>query len=438
MSESRKTRAEKAGDARITRRQLESLSTVLLEVLSFRFPADQVLSRFFRSHRELGGGDRRMIAETVYAGLRHYYRVKEMAGGTSDPRRFGIAALLGPRGFSVNSLQPVLSSEELDWAKQARSQKPAEELWLKAELPPWIVNSLKQRFSDEEILSLGRALQQPAPLDLRVNRILAEVDEVRSALEQEQLPVSAAPYAPDALRLEDKPALQRHPLFLKGLVEVQDCGSQLVGLLLDPQAGERVVDFCAGAGGKTLHIGALMEGRGRIDAYDVSARRLQKLGPRLARSGLSNVRAQVIEHERDSKLKKRHAKADRVLVDAPCTGLGTLRRNPDLKFRQDQASLAELTQRQASILEAAARLVRPGGRLVYATCSLLREENQAIIDAFLEQNPDFQRRSAAQILHAQGIDLDTGDDLVLLPHLHATDGFYAAVLERASVTISPD
>ncbi|MCG8465349.1 MAG: RsmB/NOP family class I SAM-dependent RNA methyltransferase [Xanthomonadales bacterium] len=421
-----------AAPARITKRQLEALSEVLLQVLSFRYPADQVLSRFFRANKQLGGGDRRFIAESVYTGLRHYYWVKAMLAGETSPRRFGLAVLLGPRGFSVSRLEQLLSPADLRWAREAKGRKAGDALWEQAELPPWIVSALAEQYDDATILSLGRALQQPAPLDLRVNTIKAQRDQVLKQLQADDSSIAAGTLSPTAIRLPGKPALQRHPLLLEGAIEVQDEGSQLVSLLLDPQAGERVVDFCAGAGGKTLHIGALMNSKGRIDAYDVSERRLKRLGPRLARSGLSNVRAQAISHERDSHLKNRLGKADRVLVDAPCTGLGTIRRNPDLKFRQSEKTLQELTQQQASILAAAARLVRPGGRLVYATCSLMHKENQAIVDGFLEQSPSFKRLSVAELLTAKGIDLDTGEDLVLLPHEHSCDGFYAAVLERQS------
>jgi 16S rRNA (cytosine967-C5)-methyltransferase len=190
-----------------------------------------------------------------------------------------------------------------------------------------------------------------------------------------------------------------------------------------------VVDFCAGAGGKTLLLGALMKNTGRLYAYDVSDKRLARLKPRLARSGLSNVHPVRIEHERDTKIKRLAGKVDRVLVDAPCSGLGTLRRNPDLKWRQDADAVAELAVKQANILEAAARLVRPGGRVVYATCSLLTAENEAIVDAFLAKHPDFALTPASRVLAKQGIVVD-GDTLRLLPHRHGTDGFFAAVLDK--------
>ena len=248
-------------------------------------------------------------------------------------------------------------------------------------------------------------------------------------LAEDGISAMPGPLSPIAVRLRDKPSLAKHPLFIEGAVEVQDEGSQLLGFLLEPKRGEMVVDFCAGAGGKTLLLGALMRNTGRLYAYDVSDKRLANLKPRLARSGLSNVHPARIEHERDTKIKRLAGKADRVLVDAPCSGLGTLRRNPDLKWRQDEASVAELTVKQLSILEAASNMVRPGGRLVYATCSLLTAENDHIVTAFLAKHPDFTMVPASAILAKQGIAFD-GDILRLLPNQHNTDGFFAAALEK--------
>ena len=219
-------------------------------------------------------------------------------------------------------------------------------------------------------------------------------------------------------------------MFNAGKIEVQDEGSQLLGLLLAPKRGEMVVDFCAGAGGKTLLLGSLMSSTGRLYAFDVSERRLANLKPRLKRSGLSNVQPQLLGSENDPRIKRLAGKIDRVLVDAPCSGLGTLRRNPDLKFRQSAKSVEELTKKQAAILASAAKLVKNGGRLVYATCSILREENRDIVDAFLSANPDFKLLPAGELLAKQGIKLEMGECLIMSPAQHGTDGFFAAVLER--------
>ena len=217
-------------------------------------------------------------------------------------------------------------------------------------------------------------------------------------------------------------------MFLDGAVEVQDEGSQLLGLLVEPRRGEMVVDFCAGAGGKTLQMGAAMSSSGRLYAFDISDKRLANLAPRLKRSGLSNVFPQRIASENDAKVKRLRGKIDRVLVDAPCTGLGTLRRNPDLKFRHTAESIGELNAKQRAILAAAASLVKPGGRLVYGTCSLLGEENEDIVGEFLAAHPDFKLLPAGDVLKRQGVDIaGTSEYLKLQPHVHDTDGFFAAV-----------
>jgi 16S rRNA (cytosine967-C5)-methyltransferase len=207
-------------------------------------------------------------------------------------------------------------------------------------------------------------------------------------------------------------------------------------LLVDAKRGEMVVDFCAGAGGKTLALGAMMRSTGRLYAFDTSGHRLDAFKPRMARSGLSNVHPAAIAHERDERIKRLAGKIDRVLVDAPCSGLGTLRRNPDLKWRQKPQDIAELTAKQTAILQSAARLLKPGGRLVYATCSVLPEENEAIAHTFAQQNSEFTPLDVAHILSNMKVEgaqnLCSGPYLRLWPHRHATDGFFAAVWERKS------
>ena len=236
--------------------------------------------------------------------------------------------------------------------------------------------------------------------------------------------------SPAGIRLKGKPAINRNPLFLAGAVEVQDEGSQLLAYLVAPRRGEMIADFCAGAGGKTLALSMLMHGTGRIYAMDVSQKRLRELAPRAARAGISNVHPVVLASESDVRAKRLAGKLDRVLVDAPCSGFGTLRRNPDLKWRHDAAAVAELAAKQARILNAAAKLLKPGGRLVYATCSILPEENEAVVDAFAAGHPEFKALSCAELLKTQRIALDTGERLRLWPHRHGTDGFFAAAYER--------
>lgn len=401
-------------------------------LLRFDYPADAVVSRYFRDHRELGHADRAFVAETVYAVLRRGRSLEARCAGQLSDRRVLLACLAVTRGWSQRELAPVLKASEEEWLAAAKAMSDSEfPPAVRCDMPDWLYEALAAQFGEEEVVKLAQALNQPAPLDLRVNTLKANREEVLARLAADDIAAIPGPLSPLAIRLREKPALARHPLFLDGSFEVQDEGSQLLGYLLEPKRGELVVDFCAGAGGKTLMLGALMKNTGRLYAYDVSDKRLANLKPRLARSGLSNVHPMRIEHERDTKIKRLSGKADRVLVDAPCSGLGTLRRNPDLKWRQNEASVLELTGKQAAILDSAARMVRPGGRLVYATCSLLTAENDAIIDAFLGTHPEFSLVSAEAVLARHGIAV-SGERLRLLPHQHATDGFFAAVLERKS------
>jgi 16S rRNA (cytosine967-C5)-methyltransferase len=219
---------------------------------------------------------------------------------------------------------------------------------------------------------------------------------------------------------------------LEGGIEVQDEGSQLLCHLVAPKRGEMVVDFCAGAGGKTLALGALMRSTGRLYAFDISPKRLAGLKPRLARSGLSNVHPQRIEGVNDARVKRLADKIDRVLVDAPCSGLGTLRRNPDMKWRQTPKDVVELVEKQQSIITGAARLVKPGGSLIYATCSILEEENRGVAEGFLARHPQFALRPAGDVLKSERIGLDMKEYFELWPHRHGTDGFFAAVFERVA------
>ncbi|PKO34634.1 MAG: SAM-dependent methyltransferase [Betaproteobacteria bacterium HGW-Betaproteobacteria-7] len=418
--------------ARFTPALFAHAEAVLGQLLTFDHPADAVVSRYFREHRELGHADRAFVAETVFAVLRRGRSLEARCAGKLSDRARLLAALAVTRGWSQRELAPVLKASEEEWLAAAKSMSDSDfPAAVRCDLPDWLHARLEAQFGAEETLALATALNQPAPLDLRVNTLKGSREDLLARLAADGIAAQAGPLSPLAVRLRDKPALAKHPLFLEGAFEVQDEGSQLLGFLLEPKRGEMVVDFCAGAGGKTLLLGALMRNTGRLYAFDVSDKRLVKLKPRLARSGLSNVHPARIEHERDTKIKRLAGKADRVLVDAPCSGLGTLRRNPDLKWRQSAESVAELTLKQAAILAAAAKLVRPGGRIVYATCSLLNEENDAIVAAFLAAHPDFVLTPASGVLARAGIELP-GDTLRLLPHRHHTDGFFAAVLDRKS------
>lgn len=414
---------------------LVDLATELAQrVLLFSAPADSVVSGFFREHRSLGTRERHTLAETAYHLLRHKAVLEHLAQTGRGPRARRLA-LLAWQGGNAAYLKAALHPDEQAWLEHVatidRSQLPER---LRLNLPEWLGERLQAQLG-EHFVPVVEALSQPAPLDLRVNTFKARREAVLAEFASLGHSAEATPFSPWGLRLSSKPALHKVELFLRGDVEVQDEGSQLLALLTDAHRGEMVADFCAGAGGKTLALGAAMRNTGRLYAFDTSGHRLAALKPRLARSGLSNVYPIQIAHERDERIKRLAGKLDRVLIDAPCSGLGTLRRNPDLKWRQSPESVAELVAKQTAILSSAARLVKPGGRLVYATCSLLREENEAIAEAFdAAAERDFEVLPAAQALERAGVAeaerLVEGAYLRLWPDRHATDGFFAAVWQR--------
>lgn len=412
----------------ITEYRLDLAIQALRAILPLAHPADTALRYFFKNER-IGSNERELVAETVFGVLRHRLLLEHACGDTPTPRRMALAWLVRFGGYNLREIEPVLKHGEKEWLATVKGVK-AGSLAVQAELPEWLVEKLRASYSDEDILAIGQAMQQGAPLDIRVNTLLARRDEVLQQLHDQKIEAATTPYSPIGIRFREKIPLNRDALFTEGKVEVQDEGSQLLGFLLAPKRNDMVVDFCAGAGGKTLMLSALMNSQGRLYAMDVSEKRLANLKPRLKRSGASNIQPMLISHENDLKVKRLAGKIDRVLVDAPCSGLGTLRRNPDLKFRQSPGSIEELTQKQAAILASASRLLKKGGRLVYATCSILPEENQQIVQAFLAAHLDFVLKPAGEVLQQQKIALEMGDYLELRPHLHGTDGFFAAVLER--------
>lgn len=408
---------------------LETAITALRSILPLEAPADVLLSRFFREHPALGAKDRAFVAELVFGVLRNL-RSLDTVCGKPTPRLLAIAWLVRLQGMNMRELAPYLRGPELDQVPDIKAfDLAAQPLAVQWDVPDWLAERMLTVYGAATATQLCTALRRPAPLDLRVNTLLAKRNELLAALNEAGMTAIATPYSPIGIRLADKPALNQYKPFLAGHFEVQDEGSQLLAYLVAPRRGEMVVDFCAGSGGKTLALGALMQSTGRLYAFDVSEKRLGRLKPRLKRSGLSNITPQLISSENDSRIKRLAGKINRVLVDAPCSGLGTLRRNPDLKLRQNPDTVAELTVKQANILTAASKLVKPAGRLVYATCSLLPEENEDIVAAFLEANPRFRLKSAAEVLGEQQINLDTGDYLRLNPADHGTDGFFAAILE---------
>lgn len=416
---------------------LDACSELVRLTLKFDHPADAIVSRFFRDNRGLGPRERATLAETVYTVLRKKLLFDHLAPSGSGPkeRRLAILGFYGPGDF----LRSALTDQEKRWLDQCEAVKPEDLMERhRHNLPEWLVQPLKDQLGDGfwplvENLNLG------AGLDLRVNALKTKRADVQRELQQAGIKAVPTPFSPLGLRIAGKPALNKNEAFLRGDFEVQDEGSQLLAMLVDAKRGEMVVDFCAGAGGKTLALGAAMRSTGRLYAFDTSAHRLDALKPRMARSGLSNVHPAAIAHERDDRVKRLSGKLDRVLVDAPCTGLGTLRRNPDLKWRQTMAGVEEMAVKQAAILQSAARMVKSGGRLVYATCSVLPQENEAIADAFSAANPEFVPLAAGEVLANLKVEnapsLCSGGEsgqlyLRLWPHLHQTDGFFAAVWEK--------
>jgi len=412
---------------------LELATELLHRVLQLEQPADQVVSDFFRQQRALGLRERHTLAETTYAVLRQRLLFQHLAqsGKGEMERRLAILAWQGNAGF----LRAALTEAEQQWlARVSQVDRAALPDKLRHNLPDWLAQTLLQALGDQ-FWPLVESLNQAASLDLRVNALKAKRGDVQAALAAQGIAAAPTPYSPLGLRIQGKPALHKLDVFTRGDVEVQDEGSQLLALLLDAKRGEMVVDFCAGAGGKTLALGAAMRNTGRLYAFDTSGHRLAALGPRLARSGLSNVYPVQIAHERDERIKRLAGKIDRVLVDAPCSGLGTLRRNPDLKWRQSPQSVQEMCVKQAAILCSAARLLKPGGRLVYATCSLLDSENEGVAAAFAGATAgDFAALPAGVALErahvAEAHTLTRGDFMRLWPHRHGTDGFFAAAWER--------
>jgi 16S rRNA (cytosine967-C5)-methyltransferase len=434
---------------------VEACTELVRLTLKFDHPADSVVSKFFRDYRKtyaFGPRERAALAETTYNVLRNKLRYDHFAPSGSGPKERRLA-ILGfaqhlkeqapakaapksakhPSNDPLDFLMGALNKQEAAWLEACEAVNPADLMERhRHNMPEWLVEPLKAQVG-EGFWPLVERLNGGAPLDLRVNIFTDKRADVQHELKLAGIKAVDTPFSPWGLRIEGKPALSGLDAFARGAIEVQDEGSQLLALLLDAKRGEMVVDFCAGAGGKTLAIGASMRSTGRLYAFDTSGHRLDSLKPRLARSKLSNVHPSAIAHERDERVKRLSGKIDRVLVDAPCSGLGTLRRNPDLKWRQSPKAVQELTEKQTSILASAARLVKSGGRLVYATCSVLPEENEAIAQAFSAAHPNFVPLSAADTLTelkvANAASLCTTDGLYLRlwPHLHATDGFFAAV-----------
>ena len=416
-----------------------------------RRPADATANDFFRTRRYIGGGDRRAVAELAWSVVRQrirldwwLHRVKcnvtarmLVAAELLLGRGLDVAAVMAsfPGGqYAAKPLDPIEERllRQLDGTRYGPGLiHPAMPEAVKLDLPDWVLPGFRFRFG-ERLAEEAAAMEAEAPLDLRANLLKTTREAAAAALAAEGIETRPTAHSPWGLRLPSRRPVTQTKAFLEGLIEVQDEGSQLIALLTDARPGMRVLDLCAGAAGKTLALAATMQNRGRITACDVSVPRLEGAVKRLARAGADNVERHLLEPG-DRWAKRRAGQFDRVLVDAPCTGTGTWRRNPDARLRTTPTDLAELCAKQGEILAIGADLVRPGGRLVYATCSLLPEEDEAQVQAFLDRHPDFTVMPLAEAwaaAEAPGAPPAEGPYLVTTPARHGTDGFFAAVLQR--------
>lgn len=427
--------------------RLQAAIDLLVGIGNTPRPADAVISAFFRNRRYIGAKDRSAVAETVYSVLRHHARLHwwlDRVGHPAEPRALVLADQILAQGRAAASLaklfdgarftpQPWSAAETrlaraLDTHTLDHPRMPED---VRAEVPAWATGPLHEALG-RSFAEEAEALREPAPLDLRVNPLKADRETVLRLLADMGVEAEPTRWSPLGIRVRGRPPVSTSEPFRNGLIEIQDEGSQLVALLAGARPGQQVVDFCAGAGGKTLAMAAAMDNRGRVIACDVLAGRLKRAAERFRRAGLHNIETRALSTERDPWVKRHKGRFDRVLVDAPCSGTGTWRRNPDSRWRPLGPGLRELVPTQHAILDSASRLVKPGGRLVYATCSLLAEENEKQVSAFLDAHPDFALVPMPEVWReAIGTEPPgTGPWLSLTPARHGTDGFFGAVMER--------
>lgn len=413
-----------------------------------RIPADKMLQSYFTSHRYIGSKDRGQVSELVYWVLRHKAALEWWLDRTNQRlhgRSYVLAALVLRKEYNPTSIlslakdsqysPPPLNEDEMKMVEtlvRHDIHHPDMPDHVRLNYPEWMDSVLTEAFGDKKEAAL-LAMNEQASTDLRVNTIKTTRETLMAELNREGFACTATETSPVGIRLEKRGPIFTSETFKKGWFEVQDEGSQMVAQLVDAQPGQRVIDFCAGAGGKTLALAAQMKNKGRILAFDTSEKRLAQLTPRIRRAAVDNVQTHIISSENDAYIKRHKQTADRVLVDAPCSGSGTWRRNPDLKWRFTQQDLDEVTALQQSILQSALRLVKPGGRLIYATCSVLKEENEKQIAEVLKTVNNFKVVCAQKIWDKNAVsdEPDTNPSyLSLTPHEDGVDGFFAAVLVR--------
>jgi len=414
-----------------------------------RIPMDNICGDYFRTRRFIGSKDRANIAERVYNIMRSYARLRWWCDFLSldhNARSYVLLTALLIDGQTIDDVKNLfngkkyhpdeITDDEISSLHQCESKSlnhPDMPENVACECPDHAYDRLKEMFGDRFETEM-QAMLAPATLDVRVNTIKSTRAHVRDLLQAQNVDSVETPYSPVGLRLTSKAFLSRTKAFAKGLIEIQDEGSQLLGLICNAKPGQQVLDYCAGAGGKTLALAATMQGKGRIVAMDIEERRLMKAKPRLTKANVHNVELRPILDDKHKKWFKRQKETfDIVLVDAPCTSSGTWRRNPDLRWNIYGPSEGEICTMQAEILEKVWPTVTIGGRLIYATCSLFREENEMQVEEFLKAHETFKLIPAPQTWAETGIDAPcpvTGDYVRLSPAQHHTDGFFAAVMER--------
>ena len=414
---------------------INSCAEVLEESFYNNFSADSQLSLFFKKNKNIGKSERTLIADTYYNVIRNK-RYLEVLGSTSNPFKLILIYLIKLQGRSIRDLIPLISEENGLWLSKIKANKLTNiDLSVKLSLPDWFWQKLATQYNEKVAIQIANSLLLPAQLCIRVNMLKGKSRQVIITELKESFPdvkdqILETKISPIGVTLPRGSFIQKHSLYLEGNIEIQDEGSQILSFLANAKRGQMVADFCAGAGGKTLAMASMMKNTGRIYSFDISDKRLGNLKIRLKRSGASNISIQRISSEKDNKIKRLKEKFDRVLVDAPCTGFGTLRRNPDLKWKHSEKSLMELIDKQKKILQSAARLCKKKGLLVYATCSLLEEENEKQVENFLSENSDFKLLSKSAILEKYDISIDDKSYLKLNPFENDTDGFFGAVMER--------
>lgn len=415
------------------------VTEVYAEVLVSPKPADRIIDLFFRERKYLGSNDRRFISETLYGMLRHKKRIEWSLSSTNDSRTnlFAcIAYLLLDAKMTVETLgvevdvpANILTSIERDINTVPKFDSDIATISTAFSFQDWMVREWKEYFGGSELESLCSVLNTQAPMTIRVNTIKSTLDECRHKLFNEGIETDKARLSPYALHLKRRVNAFQLQTFKEGAFEMQDEGSQLLAMLVDPKPKSKVIDACAGAGGKALAMASIMNNRGEIFALDINSSRLEELQKRIKRSGVDSIRIKKIQE--NETIPEFVDTADYVLVDAPCTGTGTIRRNPGMKWSVSEQMVKELHAKQISILTLNSQYVKPNGRLVYATCSLIREENELVVEKFLSEHPNFQLVPPTSILERYGLaNLTNKKYFQLLPHHYNTDGFFAAVMKR--------